>query len=254
MKRSIIEGNILANRIDQSVAFKDTGPQLVINLNEFGEKLEIAKSSYTQMYSDGVWFLYNFEQTIKNILDYISAESLITSIQRRIEDKEKIEVLKSIEDSIEALNTFYASVDKAHKATVVAETFRNGTHHQVIKAKREVQKFIHNNNNPSYWRMIWNFICSLFDRSRENELAVDVKIATTTEYYLESLDENLEGIAGTLLYFKENFDKIFSLLHKFSASTEPLEQVRWNKYEIKKAENLLNLIKECHKKFKLKAE
>src|SRR5436190_543096 len=110
-------------------ALNNTGPQLMTNLNEFDKKLEIMKSSYTKMCSDGVWFFWNFEQSIKNILNYISNKSFVSSL---------------VSSSIEALNTFYSSVEKAHEAALTADSFRNDIHPQVVRAKEEVQKFINN--------------------------------------------------------------------------------------------------------------
>ena len=73
------------------MSLKNTG--LVGNISEVVIRLEIVKSAYTQIYSDGVWFFWNFEQCVKNILDYISNKSLMLSIQRKIVDIEKINLL-----------------------------------------------------------------------------------------------------------------------------------------------------------------
>ena len=214
----------------------------MINLNEFSEKLEIAKSSYAQMYSDGAWFFWNFEQCVKNILDYISNKSLMSSIQRKIVDTEKNNLLRSIRDSIEALNTFYDSVDKAHKATLIAESFRNGTHNHVMKAKKEAQ------HNSSPWYKPLNYIYSIFYTGGN----VDMEIATKVESFLETLDDDLRRDAKILLNFKEILDEHVNVLYKLLTSVESLKRFRWNEDEINKINDLLSTVKEDHKKIKSK--
>lgn len=200
------------------------------------------------MYSDGAWFIWNFEQFINNTLDNVSNDSFMSTITRRLDSN----LQNSIKGSIEALDNFYFSVKKAYDATLLAESFRSSTHKQVVKAKDEVQRFIENNNNPSYTKRIRDLIDSITDTTKMNDLKVDNKIATEIESFLTYLDNDLNRVKSILLKFKENLGKHKSFLRKLEAGIEPLKQLKWNEYEIKQVRELLNMIKENHKNFKLR--
>jgi hypothetical protein len=217
------------------VAFNNTGPQLVVDLNEFSSKLDIAKYSYTKMYNDGAWFIWSFEQFINDTLNH------------------RNNLKSSLKESIEALNNFYSSVEEAHKSTLTAESFRSGTHKQVIKARNEVKRFIEQNDNPSLKERLLRFISSITDTKEINDLKVEYNIATEIESYLTYLDNDLSGIKMILLRFKDGLEKHSHYLHKLQAGIEQAEQLKLNEHEIEKARELLNMIKENHKNFKSKA-
>ncbi|CAB4390198.1 hypothetical protein RhiirA1_495844 [Rhizophagus irregularis] len=246
INQNIVNCTSLALRIEQSVAFNDTGPELVMNLNDFSSKLEIAKSSYTKMYSDGAWFIWNFEQFINYTLNYVSNDSFMSTITRRLDPN----LQNSIKGSIEALDNFLSSVEEAYEATSTAESFRSGTHKQVIKAKDEVQRFIENINNPSYSKRIRDLIDSVTDTTKVNALKVDNKIATEIESFLTYLDDDLNRVKSILLKFKENLGKHKNFLRQLEAGIEPIKQLKWNEHEINQVRELLNMIKENHKNFK----
>jgi len=226
----------------------NSGPQFVVidlDLNEFCARLAIAKYSYTKMYSDGVLFFGEFEKCINNILNYISNKPLVSYIHREIDNNEEMSLSSSIEGSIETLETFYSSVKEAYEITLTAESLRNGTYNLVMDAKEEVQKYTFSGNNLNLWNKVWNYVHSIFD------LTINIiDIITNTEDFLKHLDNDLEGIAKVLLNFKENLEKHLSVFHKLLANTESLKQLKWNEHEIKKIEELLNMIKENHKNFK----
>src|SRR5436190_21088013 len=110
MNRNIENSYILANRFDQIMTFRNTIPQLMVNLNYFSLRLEIAEESYTKMYSGGVYFFFVFEKCINNILIYILNDSVMVYIHRKIDSNEEKALSSSIEQSIDALESFYSSV------------------------------------------------------------------------------------------------------------------------------------------------
>ncbi|GBC09130.1 hypothetical protein RclHR1_08620006 [Rhizophagus clarus] len=210
-----------------------------LGLNEFCEIIEISKSTYAKMYSDGVWFFWEIEQCIRSILNRISNKSLFTFF---INSNEKI-IVNFVQESIESLKTFNSSIGKSYEITSIAESFRNSTHKQVIKAKIEARKLIFDECNLSLWNKFRNYIYSIFDE-RGNGLTCG-----TREDFLEDLDNDLRRIANILLNFKENLEIQSNYLHKLSDNIDFLES---NKLEIQKINfirKLLSMIKENHKEF-----
>lgn len=194
------------------------------------------------MYIDGTLFILNFEQLINDTLNYISSNSFMATINRKTYDN----LQNSLEESKEALNNFYSSVEKAYDATSIAESFRNGTHKQVIEAIDEVQRFIENIKNRSHMKRIRDFIDSVIDTTKLNDLKVDSKTATEIESFLLYLNNDLENIEKILLKVKEDLLIHEDFLDKLKADIG----TKWNERKINKVRNLLDIIKKNHKNFK----
>lgn len=243
MRRTIVNCNILANRFDKIVAFRNTIPQLMENLNDLSSRLEIAKNSYMEIYSNGIYFFRIFEKCINNILNYISNKSLMVYIHRKIDNNWEGFLSRSIDELIDALKTFYSSVEAAHKATLTARSLHTDIHEQVIKAR-----FVFDSNNLSSWNKISNYINSIFDKTGENSLMINE--VANTEVFIKNTSDDLERIAKVLLNFKENLGKYSNVFRKLLAN---LKRLKWNEHEIEKTTELLNMIKENHENFKSKS-
>ncbi|GBC09129.1 hypothetical protein RclHR1_08620005 [Rhizophagus clarus] len=246
MTKNVLDCNILVNRIDQIMEFHINIPQLMMNLNDLSSRLEIAKNSYTKVYTDGVYFFWVFEKCLNNILNYISNKSPIIYIHRRIDNNEEKSLSRSIEELFDALKTFISSVEEAYEDTLSAKSLQIGINEQVIKAR-----LVFDSNNLSLWNKVGKYISSIFDKTREKSLIIGDEIAKT-EIFIKNISDDLEGITKALLNFKENLEKYSNVFHNLLTNIGSLKRLRWNEHEIKKAAELHNMVKENHKNFKSK--
>jgi hypothetical protein len=244
MRRNIVECNSLAIKFDKIMATRNTKPQLIVNFDDLSSRLEIVKNSYTNIYSLGVWFYWVFEKCIKNILNYISNKSIVIYIHRTIDNNEEKALSRSIEELIDALETFCSSVKEAYEATLTAELLRINTHEQVIKVRSVL-----NSNNPIPWNKISDYIISIFDKTGENSLIIDDEIANA-EVFIKNTSNDLKGIAKVLSNFKENLEKRSKVFRKLLLNIGSLKRLKWNEHEIEKTTELLKMIEENHKNFK----
>ncbi|CAG8442447.1 hypothetical protein RhiirA1_495848 [Rhizophagus irregularis] len=215
-----------------------------LKLNKFCETMEITKSSYAKMYSDGVWFFWEIEQCISSILNHISKKSILSFFINNNERKNSFS--NNVQESIKSLETFSSSIEKSYEITSIAESVRNSAHKRVIKAKNDELKLILNCNNKSHWKKFRDYIYSMFDK-RDG-----LKCDTQKGDLLEHLDNDLVRIAKILLNFKGNLKIHSDVLRKLSDNIEYLKHLKLNNLEIQKINNirkLLSMIKENHKKF-----
>lgn len=206
--------------------------------------MEITKSSYAKMYSDGVWFFWEIEQCISSILNHISKKSILSFFINNNERKNSFS--NNVQESIKSLETFSSSIEKSYEITSIAESVRNSAHKRVIKAKNDELKLILNCNNKSHWKKFRDYIYSMFDK-RDG-----LKCDTQKGDLLEHLDNDLVRIAKILLNFKGNLKIHSDVLRKLSDNIEYLKHLKLNNLEIQKINNirkLLSMIKENHKKF-----
>lgn len=205
--------------------------------------MEITKSSYAKMYSDGVWFFWEIEQCINSILNHISKKSILSFFINNNERKNSFS--NSVQESIKSLETFNSSIEKSYEISSIAESVRNSVHKQVIKAKNDELKLIRNCNNKSHWEKFRDF--SMFDKREDGS-----KCDTRKRDFLEHLDIDLARITKILLNFKGNLKIHSDVLRKLSDNIEYLKHLKLNNLEIQKINNirkLLSMIKENHKKF-----
>jgi hypothetical protein len=76
------------------------GLNSVIEIENIIQNLETARASNLNLYSDGLWFFYNFEQSFKSF----SNNSIMFSFTIDINT-----ILKSFQNSVDAMKEFYSS-------------------------------------------------------------------------------------------------------------------------------------------------
>ncbi|CAI2177951.1 6859_t:CDS:2 [Funneliformis geosporum] len=244
---SVMDGTVssrrFANIVEDSPAFKQTGPSIARLLRKFSDKIMDAGIALEDMYRKGDMLFWVLNSEISEMMTKLNP-SLFDSFF----DKEDEAFFKSrIQELINSIEEFRNKVTDARKAIKDAEEYRGPAEKKVRQGITEAMKFIHRGPSIHEYRLKLNeeeyYLEKIDDKSIDVSNARDeLKHAENVLKVLEKSHEALDLINKILLSYRNK-------LYDVEAQLDKTKKSKVTKKDLVKLEKLVDILKDSQQKF-----
>ncbi|CAG8663708.1 8238_t:CDS:10, partial [Funneliformis caledonium] len=245
---TVMDGTVssrrFANIVEDSPAFKETGPSIASLLRKFSDKIMDAGIALEDMYRKGDMLFWVLNNEISEMM-----KKLNPSLFDSFFDKEDEAFFKSrIQEMINNIEEFRRKVTDARKAIVDAEEYRGPAEKKVRQGIAEAMKFIHRGPNIHEYRLKLNEEEYYLEKI-DDDKAIDVlnardelKHAENVLKVLEKSHEALDLINKILLSYRNK-------LYDVEAQLDKTKKSKITKKDLGKLEKLVDMLKDSQQKF-----
>ncbi|CAG8467555.1 10517_t:CDS:2 [Funneliformis mosseae] len=245
---TVMDGTVssrrFANIVEDSPAFKETGPSIASLLRKFSDKIMDAGIALEDMYRKGDMLFWVLNNEISEMM-----KKLNPSLFDSFFDKEDEAFFKSrIQEMINNIEEFRRKVTDARKAIVDAEEYRGPAEKKVRQGIAEAMKFIHRGPDIHEYRLKLNEEEYYLEKI-DDDKAIDVlnardelKHAENVLKVLEKSHEALDLINKILLSYRNK-------LYDVEAQLDKTKKSKITKKDLGKLEKLVDMLKDSQQKF-----
>src|SRR5947209_10451006 len=141
-----------ANIVEDSPAFKETGPAIAKLLKVFSEEIMNAGIALEEMYRKGDMLFWVLNNEISEMISKLNP----SFFDRLFENEDETFFKNRIKELINIIEEFRGKVTAARKAVVNAEQYRDASEKKVRQGITEAKKFINHGPNIHEYRLKLN--------------------------------------------------------------------------------------------------